>query len=97
MSFVRAKEIPPRSGNWYDYEVECIWNNGHPRQKVLHYLGRSDVARSFALSRITPRATRITPPRPRISGGGKMPRISRSIDMGAGIVRDRRGRHIRLD
>jgi len=21
MSFIRAKEIPPRSGNWYDYEV----------------------------------------------------------------------------
>lgn len=24
MSFVRAKEIPPRSGNWYDYEVETV-------------------------------------------------------------------------
>ena len=22
MSFIRAKEIPPRSGNWYDNEVE---------------------------------------------------------------------------
>ena len=21
MSFIRAKEIPPHSGNWYDYEV----------------------------------------------------------------------------
>jgi len=21
MSYIRAKEIPPRSGNWYDYEV----------------------------------------------------------------------------
>lgn len=41
MSFVRAKEIPPRSGNWYDYEVECINENGKPRQKVIQYLGKS--------------------------------------------------------
>lgn len=41
MSFIRAKEIPPRSGNWYDYEVECIWNNGKPRQKVIRYIGKS--------------------------------------------------------
>jgi len=29
MSFIRAKEIPPHSGNWYDYEVKtgypCIY------------------------------------------------------------------------
>ncbi|MFC2025540.1 hypothetical protein ACFLTG_03985 [Chloroflexota bacterium] len=37
MSFIRTKEIPPWSGNWYDYEVETIhkgkqWNteSGHP-------------------------------------------------------------------
>jgi len=41
MSFIRAKEIPPRSGNWYDYEVKCVWNNGHPLQKVIQYLGKS--------------------------------------------------------
>lgn len=28
MSFIRAKEIPPKSGNWYDYEVETIHKNG---------------------------------------------------------------------
>jgi hypothetical protein len=40
MSFVRAKEIPPRSGNWYDYEVKCILEDGKPRQKVIQYLGK---------------------------------------------------------
>ena len=28
MSFVRAKEIPPKSGNWYDYEVETLHIGG---------------------------------------------------------------------
>ncbi len=41
MSFVRAKEIPPHSGNWYDYEVMNIREGIHVRQKVLHYLGKS--------------------------------------------------------
>ncbi len=41
MTFIRAKEIPPGSGNWYDYEVESIWNKGKVRQKVLQYLGKS--------------------------------------------------------
>jgi len=41
MSFVRAKEIPPGSGNWYDYEVETIHENGKVRQKVIRYLGKS--------------------------------------------------------
>ena len=41
MSFIRAKEIPPRSGNWYDYEVESVWNNGKPRQKHIRYIGKS--------------------------------------------------------
>jgi putative transposase len=40
MSFVRAKEIPPGSGNWYDYEVACIWEDGKPRQKHIQYLGK---------------------------------------------------------
>ncbi|MBI2860621.1 MAG: DDE-type integrase/transposase/recombinase [Chloroflexi bacterium] len=46
MTFIRAKEIPPGSGNWYDYEVKCVWENGKPRQKVLRYIGKS--SRTFA-------------------------------------------------
>lgn len=41
MSFIRAKQIPPRTGNWYDYEVESYWNGGRPRQRVIRYIGRS--------------------------------------------------------
>ncbi len=41
MSFIRAKEIPPGSGNWYDYEVMGIREGKHVRQKVIKYLGRS--------------------------------------------------------
>lgn len=40
MSFIRAKEIPPHSGNWYDYLVETYHENGHVRQRVLQYLGK---------------------------------------------------------
>jgi len=38
MSFIRAKEIPPRSGNWYDYEVMTIHEGRNVRQKVIRYL-----------------------------------------------------------
>jgi putative transposase len=41
MTFIRAKEIPPRSGNWYDYEVMTVHEGGKVRQKVIRYLGRS--------------------------------------------------------
>jgi putative transposase len=41
MAFIRAKEIPPRSGNWYDYEVETVHEGGRVRQKVIRYIGRS--------------------------------------------------------
>ncbi len=41
MTFIRAKEIPPGSGNWYDYEVKTIHEGVHVRQKVIKYLGRS--------------------------------------------------------
>lgn len=41
MSFIRAKEVPSGSGNWYDYEVKSIWNNGKPRQKHIRYIGKS--------------------------------------------------------
>jgi hypothetical protein len=41
MSFIRAKEIPPRSGNWYDYEVKTTHVGGKVLQKVIKYLGKS--------------------------------------------------------
>jgi transposase-like protein len=41
MSFVRSKEIPPGSGNWYDYEVETTHEGEHVRQKVVQYLGKT--------------------------------------------------------
>lgn len=31
MSFIRAKEIPPSSSNWYDYEVMTM----HKGSKVI--------------------------------------------------------------
>ena len=42
MSFVRAKQIPPRTGHWYDYEVETIHKGGKVIQKHIRYIGRSD-------------------------------------------------------
>ena len=33
MSFIRAKEIPPGSGNWYDYEVETVHKGGKVIQR----------------------------------------------------------------
>lgn len=41
MSFVRTKEIPPRSGNFYDYEVETLHIGGKVIQKHIRYLGKS--------------------------------------------------------
>ena len=41
MTFIRAKEIPPRSGNWYDYEVMTVHEGDRVRQKVIRYIGRS--------------------------------------------------------
>ena len=41
MSVIRAKEIPPGLGNWYDYEVVTIHQGSHGRQKVIKYVGRS--------------------------------------------------------
>ena len=40
MTFIRAKEIPPGSGNWYDYEVETVHEGGKVIQKHIRYLGR---------------------------------------------------------
>lgn len=41
MTFIRAKQIPPRTGNWYDYEVMTVHEGGRVRQKVIRYIGRS--------------------------------------------------------
>ena len=41
MTFIRAKEIPPHSGNWYDYEVMTVHVDGKVRQKVIQYIGKS--------------------------------------------------------
>lgn len=41
MSFIRAKEIPPGSGNWYDYEVETIHKGDKVIQKHIRYIGKS--------------------------------------------------------
>ncbi|MGD1118489.1 MAG: hypothetical protein ABR886_03290 [Dehalococcoidales bacterium] len=48
MSFIRAKEIPPHSGNWYDYEVKTVHEGAKVRQKVIKYLGRSGRVRDKA-------------------------------------------------
>ena len=40
MSFIRAKEIPPHSGNWYDYEVETIHKDGKVIQRHIRYIGK---------------------------------------------------------
>jgi len=41
MSFIRAKEIPPRSGNWYDYEVKTVHEGKRVIQQHIRYIGKS--------------------------------------------------------
>jgi putative transposase len=48
MTFIRAKEIPPRSGRWYDYEVESIRKGEKVIQKVIRYIGRSSMGASHS-------------------------------------------------
>jgi len=48
MSFIRAKEIPPRSGNWYDYEVMTVHEGNRVRQKVIRYIGKSSLYPSLS-------------------------------------------------
>ncbi len=47
MSFIRAKEIPPHSGNWYDYEVETIHKGNKVIQKHIRYIGKSGTRTSL--------------------------------------------------
>jgi hypothetical protein len=49
MSFVRAKQIPPNKGNWYDYEVQTIHEGKAVRLKVIQYLGRTGSGDKHAL------------------------------------------------
>ena len=54
MSFIRAKEIPPGSGNWYDYEVETIHEGDKVIQRHIRYIGKSSrggVSHATPLSR----------------------------------------------
>lgn len=41
MTFIRAKEIPPGSGNWYDYEVKTVHIGSKVIQKHIRYIGKS--------------------------------------------------------
>jgi putative transposase len=55
MSFIRAKQIPPGTGNWYDYEVETIHENGKVRQHVIKYIGLSAKGHGRSVGkRVTP-------------------------------------------
>ena len=46
MTFIRAKEIPPGSGNWYDYEVMTIHKGNKVIQKHIRYIGKSSLRAS---------------------------------------------------
>ena len=62
MTFIRAKEIPPGSGNWYDYEVETIHEGGKVIQKHIRYLGRHGTVPATSGRRLSSRsALDITP------------------------------------
>jgi len=64
MSFVRAKEIPPHSGNFYDYEVMNYWDKGHVRQIVIQYIGKSGTVKNPVLLGNRGIVTRYTPDSP---------------------------------
>jgi transposase-like protein len=64
MSFIRAKQIPPRSGNWYDYEVQTVHEGKAVRQKVIQYLGRSGSGYKRALKGDIYESTVYTPDSP---------------------------------
>lgn len=53
MSYIRSKEIPPGSGNWYNYEVMGVRTGKKVRQKVIRYIGRSGSGHS------TPSSSRV--------------------------------------
>ena len=64
MSFIRAKEIPPGSGNWYDYEVKSVnLGNGKIRQIHIRYIGKSTLRSSVSLAggSANPEAVSVSP------------------------------------
>lgn len=63
MTFIRAKEIPPRSGNWYDYEVKTVHEGDKVIQKHIRYIGKSSRRPLMSLGR-QPAATFIETPQP---------------------------------
>ena len=69
MSFIRAKEIPPRSGNWYDYEVETIHKGSKVIQKYIRYIGKSSLRPSRSgvsggVMSVTAKPAHIAPKKP---------------------------------
>ena len=66
MSFIRAKEIPPRSGNWYDYEVKTIHEGKKVIQKVIRYIGKSGLrpSRSMRSGEVTGSYSAVVSPTP---------------------------------
>ncbi|MDD4860195.1 MAG: DDE-type integrase/transposase/recombinase [Dehalococcoidales bacterium] len=60
MAFIRSKEIPPHSGNWYDYEVKSVNENGKIRQKHIRYIGKSGTRSGVAGGHSEPLGVRDT-------------------------------------
>lgn len=50
MSYIRSKEIPPGSGNFYDYEVKGVREGKNVRQVFIRYIGKSGRTSSPSLS-----------------------------------------------
>ncbi len=42
MAYVRTKEIPPGSGNYYKYKVRSVRNGDKVKQEIVQYLGPSE-------------------------------------------------------
>jgi transposase-like protein len=87
MSFIRAKEIPPGSGNWYDYEVKTVHQNGKTIQKHIRYIGKSSLKTSRSdfsggMSMPTPEPISIASEKPRIR---KMKTPSKQIASALGM------------
>jgi len=87
MSFIRSKEIPPRSGNWYDYEVKTIHEGKKVRQKVIRYIGRSSLrpSRSGGLNGVMASSPVIASPAPKPATIHKMKTPSKQIASAMGM------------
>ena len=56
MSFIRAKQIPPGKGNWYDYEVKTVHEGKRVIQKFVRYIGKSADNQSNSVGHTTHKA-----------------------------------------